>query len=97
MTFDFGEQVLNYFQERNQSHLTIDLEELSSPCCVGRLPEIRFRDGIPENTELYRRFVVHGIHIYLSRLLRTQEALRLTLSGFGPFKRLELGGVNLIL
>ncbi len=41
--------------------------------------------------------MVEGISIYLSKNLRTENTLKLSLSGLGPFKKLEIAGINLIL
>jgi hypothetical protein len=95
--FDFANEVLEYFQGRNQSELTIDLEEIPSNCCLGRLPEVRLLNTSPENPENFRHFIVEGISIYLSKNLRTENTLKLFLSGLGPFKKLEIAGINLIL
>ena len=97
MQFDFANEALEYLQGRNQSELTIDLEEIPSNCCVGRLPEVRLLNTSPEHPENFRHFVVEGISIYLSKNLRTENTLKLSLSGLGPFKKLEIAGINLIL
>ena len=97
MKVDLGKQVLEYFSERNQSELTIELEEIPSNCCLGRLPELKLLDTLPSDPDQYRHFSVHGIRIHVSRVLRTQDTLKVFLSGFGPFKNLEVSGVNLIL
>ncbi len=97
MKLDLAENVLEYLDERKQTELTIDLEEIPSNCCLGRLPEIRFHDEPPSDPGQYRHFSVHGINIHVSRVLRTQDTLKLFFSGIGPFKKLEVAGVNLIL
>ena len=97
MRFDFANEVLEYLKGRNQSELTIDLEEIPSNCCLGRLPEVRLLNTSPENPENFRHFIVEGISIYLSKNLRTENTLKLFLSGLGPFKKLEIAGINLIL
>ena len=97
MRFDFANEALEYLQGRNQSELTIDLEEIPSNCCLGRLPEVRLLNTSPENPENFRHFIVEGISIYLSKNLRTENTLKLFLSGLGPFKKLEIAGINLIL
>ena len=51
----------------------------------------------PANSEEYRHFEVGGLHIHLSKLLRTGDTLKLFLSGLGPFKKVEASGVNLVL
>ncbi|KMP11764.1 hypothetical protein UR09_02445 [Candidatus Nitromaritima sp. SCGC AAA799-A02] len=97
MRFDFASDVLEYLRGRNQSELTIDLEEIPSNCCLGRLPEVRLLNTSPENPDDFRHFTVEGINIHLSKNLRTENTLKLFLSGLGPFKKLEVAGINLIL
>ncbi|MCH8157244.1 MAG: hypothetical protein IID18_05750 [Nitrospinae bacterium] len=97
MRFDFANEVLEYLRDRNQSELTIDLEEIPSNCCVGGSRESRLRDGGTENPENFRHFTAEGINIHLSKNLRTENTLKLFLSGLGPFKKLEVAGINLIL
>ena len=97
MRFDFANEVLEYLQGRNQSELTIDLEEIPSNCCVGRLPEVRLLNASPEHPENFRYFMVEGISFFLSNTPRTENTLKLSLSGLGPFKKLEIAGINLIL
>ena len=82
---------------RNQTELTIDLEEIPSNCCLGRLPGLRLHDSPPRNPSDYRHFSAQGINIHISNALRTEETLKLFLSGIGPFKKLEVNGINLIL
>ena len=97
MQFDFANEALEYLQGRDQSELTIDLEEIPSNCCLGRLPEVRLLNTSPEHPENFRYFMVEGISIYLSKNLRNENTLKLSLSGLGPFKKLEIAGINLIL
>jgi len=51
----------------------------------------------PPEADEYRHFNVGGIHIYLSKLLRTQNTLKLFLTGLGPFKKVGAAGINLVL
>lgn len=97
MKFEFADNVLNYLVERGAADITLDLEEIPSNCCLGRLPEMKISYERPANTADYRHFEVGGIRIHLSRLLRTGDTLTLSLSGFGPFKKIEAAGVNLVL
>ncbi len=80
-----------------QNRLTVDLEEIQSPCCVGRLPEIKFTSSVPDKPEDYRSFSASGVEVFISKLLRTSSKVTLSLSGFGPFKKLEIDGIDLIL
>ena len=97
MKVEFGGKVLEYFKDRDQSELTIDVEEIASNCCVGRLPEIKLSHRLPDNPGKYRHFPIHGINIHVARDIRTEETLTLSLSGIGPFKKLEVRGLNLVL
>ncbi|MFQ5449791.1 MAG: CC/Se motif family (seleno)protein [Nitrospinaceae bacterium] len=97
MKLDFAENVLDYLRDQGRFDLTIDLEEIRSSCCVGRIPEIRIHFNPPENPEKYRHFSAEDIHVHISNLLRTQNTLTLTLSGVGPFKKLQVSGLNLVL
>lgn len=97
MKFDFDGQALRFFQEKNHSELTLDLEELNPNCCIGRLPESKIHHAPPERPDQYRHFSTHGINIHISKSLRTEETLSLHMSGIGPFKKLEVSGLNLIL
>ncbi len=83
--------------EQGTEDLTLDLEEIPSNSCLGRLPEMKISLKSPANSEEYRHFEVGGLHIHLSKLLRTNDTLKLFLSGFGPFKKVEASGVNLVL
>ena len=83
--------------EQGAEDVTLDLEEIPSSCCLGRLPEMKISLESPANSEEYRHFEVGGIHIHLSKLLRTNATLKLFLTGLGPFKKVEASGVNLVL
>ena len=83
--------------EQGAADVTLDLEEIPTNCCLGRLPEMKISLESPPNTDAYRHFDVGGIHIHLSKLLRTQATLKLFLTGLGPFKKVEASGVNLVL
>lgn len=97
LKLELADNVIEYLGRLGQSELTLDLEEMKSSCCVGRLPEIKFHGALPQNPEKYRHYSVQGIHIHVSRLLRTENTLTFTLSGIGLFKKIEVSGVNLIL
>ncbi len=97
MKVQLGEKELRYLREQDRTDVTLDLEEIPSNCCVGRLPEVKIHHCPPQNPGHYRHFTVHGIHIHVSKLLRTQDTLTFCLSGFGPFKKLGVKGLNLIL
>lgn len=97
MKFELADNLLNYLDEQGAEDVTLDLEEIPSNCCLGRLPEMKISLQNPPNSDAYRHFDVGGIHIHLSKLLRTQDTLKLSLTGFGPFKKIEAAGVNLVL
>ena len=97
MKFEFSDNLLNYLAEQGAEDITLNLEEIPSNCCLGRLPEMKISLQSPPNADAYRHFEVGGIHIHLSKLLRTGHTLKLFLSGFGPFKKVEVAGVNLVL
>jgi hypothetical protein len=97
LKFQIDDKVLAYLQTHGCADITLDVEELPTSCCIGRLPEMKISLSSPADVAQYRAFCAQGINIYLSNLLRTQETLTFFLSGFGPFKRLEVGGVNLVL
>ncbi len=97
MKIALKEKAREFLREKHQSEVTIDLAEIESSCCVGRLPEITIRRDPPENPRNYRCFTVDGVRIHLSNLIRTHEQLTLSLSGVGPFRKLEVSGLNLIL
>ncbi len=97
MKFELADNVLNFMSEQGTEDLTLDLEEIPSSCCLGRLPEMNISLHSPANSEKYRHFEVGGIHIHLSKLLRTNDTLKLFLTGLGPFKKVEASGVNLVL
>lgn len=92
-----GSDSLEFLRDRQAGDLTLDLEEISSNCCLGRLPEMKITYERPSNADGYRHFRSQGIDIHISKLLRTRDTLRIFLSGFGPFKKLEVAGVNLVL
>jgi len=97
MRFVLDDNALGFLSERGHRAVTIDLMELSPNCCVGRLPDVRLRPGPPENPAAYREFHARGIDIHLHKSLKTGKELRLHLSGWGPFKKLEVSGLKLIL
>ena len=97
MKLEIDDRTLEYLCCRNQSDVTLDLDEVKSNCCVGTLPELKFHNAPPQNPEKYRYYSVQGINFYISRQLRTENTLTFSLSGIGPFKKLDVSGVNLIL
>lgn len=97
MKLELDDHTLEYLRYRNQSDVTLDLEEITTNCCVGTLPELKFHNAPPQNPEKYRHYSVQGINFYISRQLRTENTLTFSLSGVGPLKKLEVAGVNLIL
>ncbi|PIR01631.1 MAG: hypothetical protein COV66_00450 [Nitrospinae bacterium CG11_big_fil_rev_8_21_14_0_20_45_15] len=97
MKLDFSADARKYLEQKRQSCLTVDLEEIQSPCCIGRLPEIKFSNSVPAKPEDYRSFSSFGIEVFISKLLRTSSNVTFSLSGFGPFKKLEIQGIDLIL
>ena len=97
MKFELADNLLSYLSAKGAEDVTLDLEEIPSNCCLGRLPEMKISLESPPNTDEYRHFEVGGIHIHLSKLLRTQETLKLFLTVLGPFKKVEASGVNLVL
>ncbi|MFQ5482804.1 MAG: hypothetical protein ACE5ER_08590 [Nitrospinaceae bacterium] len=97
MKFNLDDRVLGFLREQGASDVTVDLEDLPTPCCLGRVPEMKISLQTPANHNAYRHFSVHGIGIHLSKLLRTKDTLKLFLSGIGPFKKVEVSGVKLIL
>ncbi len=97
MKFELADNLLSFLSEQGTADVTLVLEEIPSNCCLGRLPEMKISLKIPPNSEEYWHFDVGGIHIHLSKLLRTQDTLNLVLTGLGPFKKVEASGVNLVL
>ncbi len=97
MKFELADNLLSYLSEQDAADVTLDLEEIPSNCCLGRLPEMKISMESPLNSDEYRHFEIGGIHIHLSKLLRTRETLKLFLTGLGPFKKVEASGVNLVL
>ena len=97
MKFELADNMLKFMLKQGAEDVTLDLEEIPSSCCLGRLPEMKISLHSPANSEKYRHFEVGGLHIHLSKLLRTNDTLKLFLSGFGPFKKVEASGVNLVL
>ncbi len=97
MKIQLESNVCQFLESRGSRDVTLDIEELESPCCLGRVPEMKITLAAPENPDGYRHFTQEGIHLHLSRLIRARDTLTLHLSGFGPFKKLEASGINLIL
>lgn len=95
MKLEFEDQALDFLRVRGVAELTLDIEEISIACCVGRLPEVRLSHTPPRNPDRYRNFRVHGINVHISKMLRTGNTLTVFLSG--PFKKLEVAGLNLVL
>ena len=97
MKFELGQESLKFLRDKQAEDLTLDLMEIPSNCWLGRLPELKISYDQPPDSVQYRHFCIKGINIHISKLLRTQETLRIFLSGFGSFKKLEVTGVNLVL
>ena len=97
MKFELTDNLLSYLSEQGAEDVTLDLEEIPSNCCLGRLPETKISLGSPSNSGEYRHFEVGGVRIHLSKLLRTGDTLKLFLTGLGPFKKVEAAGINLVL
>lgn len=73
-------------------HLTIYFAELKVPCCVPFSPP-GVRIGTPERPGDYTAVVDVDITIHIPKHLAAQEqALRIAVQGFGPFKTLALEG-----
>lgn len=97
MKFEIDDAVLVFLRTQGWEDVTLDLEDIPTPCCVGRLPELKLSPVPPANPGSYRHFCVRGINIHIAKTARTQESLTFFLSGFGRFKKLEVAGVNLVL
>ncbi len=99
MKFELDDKVIQFLAQKGSVDVTLDLEEMDIACCLGRLPEMKISLAPPaqEQGNDYRHFSHRGVHLHLSKLLRSQATLTLHLSGFGPFKKLEASGVNLVL
>ncbi len=97
MKLELAENLVRYLDETDARDVTLDLEEIPSNCCLGRLPEMKISLESPSNSADYRHFEVGGIHVHLSKLLRTGDTLTLSLSGLGPFKKVEVAGIHLVL
>ncbi len=99
LKFELDDNVVQFLAQKGSSDVTLDIEELDTPCCIGRVPEMKITLAPPseDNRSEYRHFTQAGIKLHLSKLIRSQETLTLHLSGFGPFKKLEASGINLVL
>ncbi|MFQ5672571.1 MAG: hypothetical protein ACE5G9_05710 [Nitrospinales bacterium] len=95
MKFKFEDKALEFLRARGASELTLDIEEISTPCCTSRLPEVKLSHTPPRNPDRYRNFSVRGINVHVSKMLRTGNTLTVFLSK--PFKKLEVAGLNLVL
>ena len=89
--------VLDYLNKKECDELTIDVIELDVSCCIGRLPETRIDLCSPSNNEKYNSYILEGIKINLSKTMRLDEELKIVLSGFWFFKRLDLVGNKMVL
>jgi len=97
MRFDLDDEALDFLRARGHGALTLRLTEIFPNCCVGRLPDVRLEPGPPKCPEAYRHFHVRGIDIHVDKALKTEKELKLYVSGLGPFKKLEISGLQLIL
>lgn len=97
MKVEVEDSVTGFLRKRGKADVTLDVEDLETPCCVGRLPEMKISYDPPADPGRYRHFQVGGITIHLSKLLRTEDTLQVFLSGLGPFKKVEVSGINLVL
>jgi len=89
--------VSDFLHKRGKADVTIDVEDLETPCCVGRLPEMKISYETPADPDRYRHFKAGAVTIHLSKLLRTEDTMKVFLSGLGPFKKVEVSGINLVL
>ena len=90
-------QALTWLAERGASQVTVRRRVYKARCCVPDLPDLEVTlappaEGVPFN--LYR---LDGVDLYLEAALRTESDVRLTLTGLGPFRRLALEGVRMVL
>ncbi|MCF8720075.1 CC/Se motif family (seleno)protein [Nitrospina gracilis] len=97
MKIEVADNVAAFLSERGRSDVTIEVEDLETPCCVGRMPEMRIRHQPPFDPTGYRHFETGGITLHLSKLLHTGDTVRVYVSGIGPFKKIEVSGIHLIL
>ncbi|QPJ60555.1 MAG: hypothetical protein G3M70_01090 [Candidatus Nitronauta litoralis] len=99
MKFELDDKVVQFLAQKGSTNVTLDVEDLDTTCCLGRVPEMKITLVPPSEAHQskYRHFNHAGINLYLSKLIRSQETLTLHLSGFGPFKKLEASGINLVL
>ncbi len=97
MNFRIADSVRGFLEKKGKRDLTVWSVDLDTPCCVGRLPELKTSYDPPENPDDYRHFTSGGLQIHLARQLKTDSTLDVSLAGFGPFKKVEVSGVNLVL
>ncbi len=76
--------------------MTVNVIDLEVNCCFGRIPETKITFNSPHDQNAYNRFSVDNITIYLSKVLRLEDNVKIVLSGFGPFKSLELIGLKIL-
>jgi len=94
LQLDFGPGVVEYLS-RAEASVTLR----SSPrhgCCGGTVAVPVAEAGAPLDAGRYQTFERDGVRVYVQRELLTgeHEALTIGLEGFGPWRRLWVGGLD---
>lgn len=97
MNFRIADNVRGFLEKKGKQDLTVWSVDLETPCCVGRLPELKTSFDPPEHPGEFRHFSSNGLQIHLAKQLKTDSTLDVSLAGFGPFKKIEVSGINLVL
>ncbi|HEX9592930.1 MAG TPA: CC/Se motif family (seleno)protein [bacterium] len=97
MRVTISPEARTWLAERADPQVTVRRRVYRARCCVPDLPDLEVTlapppDGVPFN--LHR---LDGVDLYLEAALRTEPEVRLTLTGVGPFRRLALEGVRMVL
>jgi hypothetical protein len=97
MRVNIAPEARAWLDQRGATQVTVRRKVYRARCCVPDLPDLEVILAPPPEGAPFHRHRLDGIDLYLEVVLRTDPELRLTLTGLGPFRRLVLEGVRMIL
>jgi hypothetical protein len=86
-----------WLTDRGATQVTVRRRVYQARCCVPDLPDLEVILAPPPDDIPFNLHRLAGIELYLEAALHTEPEVCLTLTGLGPFRRLSLEGVRMIL
>lgn len=96
MRVSLESSALVFLNSRKYDEVTVNVIDLEVNCCLGRAVETKITFDSPYDENVYNCFYVHGIKFNLSKILMLEDNVKIALSGFEPFKSLELTGFKVL-